>query len=357
MQLISLLNLLGRPFSPIYGFFMKLREKLYGSGLFASYLMPVPVISVGNLTMGGTGKTPAVEAIARLLQKIGYRPAVISRGYKGTAAEKANLVADTNSVLLDVKTAGDEPVMLARALPGIPVLTGTKRLYPCKLATKKLGCTALILDDGFQHLAIKRTVNLVLFNATTLAGNSRVFPGGELREPISSLNRADAFLLTGVGEENTERAHKFADLLQKKFNNRPVFFLTNSVKGVYTQQNTEISVDALPKDLLAFSGIAHPRRFHDLLTQCKIPVAGAVLFADHALYTSLEIERLVSVARKNRASGLITTEKDFVKLEQMDLPLHLFYVKIQTDLPQDFQEYLTGALNRYSAERYLKKAS
>ena len=354
MQLIQLLYLFGRPFSPIYGLCMHLREKLYKSGVFATYAFNVPVISVGNLTMGGSGKTPTVEAVARLLLAAGYRPAVISRGYKGTSSQQMNLVSDGQSVMMDVKNAGDEPVMLARALPGVPVLTGRKRFYPCKYAVKKLGCTALVLDDGFQHLAIRRDINLTLFNATTLAGNSRVFPGGELREPISALFRSDAFVITGVNQKNSDRSQRFAELLQKKYESKPVYFMENVLAGIYTQQNEEIAIDKLPKDLLAFSGIAHPQRFHDQLVACNIPIAGAVLFPDHVLYGPLEIERLISVARKHRVNGLITTEKDFVKLEKTDLPFHLFYLKMKTELPESLQLQILQAFEMMTTNRFSK---
>ena len=170
---------LGRPFSPLYSFAMRVRESWYQKGILNSVSFDVPVISIGNLTMGGTGKTPTVKYLAGLLQERGYRPAIISRGYGGATNERVNIVSDGNAILLDADYVGDEPRMLAEALPDVFVLTGVVRKLPAARAVE-MGADVLILDDGFQHLAIQRDVDLVLFHADTLAGNSRVFPGGNV---------------------------------------------------------------------------------------------------------------------------------------------------------------------------------
>ena len=175
--------MLGRPLAPLYSLAMLARAQGYRRGLFASHKMPVPVISVGNLLMGGTGKTPLVQYLAQLLQNEGWKPAIISRGYGGRAKDRVNVVSNGQQVLLDAVQAGDEPLLLAESLPGVPVLTGIVRHLPAREAIA-MGADVLVLDDGFQHLAVQRDVNLVLFNADRLAGNSRVFPGGELREPV-----------------------------------------------------------------------------------------------------------------------------------------------------------------------------
>jgi len=187
------LYLLGRPFSPLYSTVMMLRASLYDRHFFRRYKLEAPVISIGNLTMGGTGKTPVVSHLATFLQGQGYRPAIISRGYGGEAGNRVNVVSDGKTIYLDAKQAGDEPRLLAETLPGIPVLTGIVRVLPCRHAIHAMGCNILLLDDGFQHLAVDRDINIVLFSAATLAGNSRVFPGGDLREPVSALRRADVF--------------------------------------------------------------------------------------------------------------------------------------------------------------------
>lgn len=202
---------------------MKARETMYLKGLKRRYQLPVPVISVGNLTMGGTGKTPVVAYLASLLLEKGFKPAVISRGYGGAAMNKVNVVSDGKAIFLDAAAAGDEPCFLAKSLPGVPILTGIVRILPCRHAIEHLGCDILLLDDGFQHLSVRRDLDLVLFSGAKLAGNSRVFPGGDLREPVSALNRCHGFLLTGITETNRERCTQFSALLQQRFPEKPVF--------------------------------------------------------------------------------------------------------------------------------------
>mgnify|MGYP002662447933 FL=1 len=158
---------LGRPFAPLYGAIMRLREICYRRGVCTTHQLPVPVLSVGNLTVGGTGKTPMVQHLARLLQDNGFRPAVISRGYAGRAQGRVNLVSDGSRLLLDADLAGDEPRFLAETLPGVPVLTGIVRRLPAREAVA-LGADVLLLDDGFQHMQLARDINLALVSYTHL---------------------------------------------------------------------------------------------------------------------------------------------------------------------------------------------
>lgn len=340
------LFLIGRPFSPIYSLVMKLRAGLYDSGVFKRYSFSVPVVSVGNLTMGGTGKTPTVEYIASFLLQKGYRPGIVSRGYGGKAGARVNVVSDGKTVFLDADRAGDEPYMLAHALPGVAVLTGRKRVYPCKYAIESLHCNILILDDGFQHLSVSRDIDLILFNATSLAGNSRVFPAGELREPVSALHRANAFLLTGVTETNLQRAQLFGDLLKDRFSETPVFKLQYQEGEIFDQQHKIVDKASLPSSLLAFSGIAHPERFHATLTQAGVEVVGTRVLADHASYGQKEINFLRKAANECGAKGFITTYKDIVKIQNYQLELPVYYIKIKTEHSEALQQFLKAELSR-----------
>jgi len=192
---------LGRPLSPLYSCLMANRSTFYRKGYFTQHRLEVPVISVGNLVMGGTGKTPLVQYIADLLVCHNRKPAVLSRGYKGTSQLPVNIVSNGKEILMNAVEAGDEPRLLADTLPGVAVLTGKKRFLTGRYAIDNLVIDTVILDDGFQHLAVQRDLDLVLFSVHKLLGNGRVLPGGELREPISSLHRADAFIITGVSEK------------------------------------------------------------------------------------------------------------------------------------------------------------
>jgi tetraacyldisaccharide 4'-kinase len=333
---------IGRPFSPVYSLLMSVRQNLYRRNILTVHRLAVPVISVGNLTLGGTGKTPTVAWIARFLHAAGHRPAIISRGYGGTAKGAVNLVSDGSQVLLTADQAGDEPAMLARQLPGIAVLTGKIRLHPCRHAIERLGSTILILDDGFQHLAIARDIDLVLFNATTLAGNSRVFPGGELREPVSALHRCTAFLLTGVDDGNVGRAERFAALLNSRFPDKPVFY--SAIAGeLPAPPNPESTADSLPP-FFAFCAIAHPDRFFNSLYGMKLHVTGKAWFRDHHRYNQNDVDVICRRAKASGARALITTEKDLVKLEPLQVALPLLTLKTRFETDDCFPDYLSRTL-------------
>ncbi len=337
----QLLFAAGRPFSPLYSLLMQVRQSLYRKGYLRQHRLAVPVLSVGNLTMGGTGKTPTVAFIATFVQSLGYRPVIISRGYGGRAKDLVNLVSDGTEIFLTAKEAGDEPYMLARHLPGIPVLTGKKRLHPCRYALERLPCDILILDDGFQHLAIARDIDIVLFNATSLAGNSRVFPGGELREPVSALKRCTAFLLTGIDTGNMARAERFTMLLHERFPGKPVY--SSSLTSGLFFENTEAGqtpCDPPSFPLYAFCGIAHPSRFQDTLAGAGLQINEFTAFSDHRAYGQADMDLLCRQAKKAGAKGLVTTEKDLVKVELLTRSMPLFSVKTHLTPDEPFLTYL-----------------
>lgn len=345
MTILNALFFIGRPFSPLYGMFMSLRSWLYSRKVLPVSSFPVPVISIGNLTMGGTGKTPTVQMISKLLLQNGYRPAVISRGYGGTANKPINVVATEKEILLGAPEAGDEPFLLASSIAGLPVVTGKKRALPCRYACDHMRVDTIILDDGFQHLGVKRDLDIVLFNATTLAGNSRVFPGGELREPVNALKRADAFLLTGITPDNQKRADAFITLLQKRFSKTPVFTSTNRVSGIFRITGEAATQEDLRQPLFAFCGIAHPERFLSQLDNFGIHITGNANFKDHAIYRKTDLSTVFNNAVKNGATGFITTQKDSVKLTSITSKLPLFYMAIEAVPSQQFIDFIIGKLS------------
>jgi tetraacyldisaccharide 4'-kinase len=339
------LYLLGRPFSPLYSAAMRLRSFLYARHVFRRHRLEVPVISVGNLTMGGTGKTPVVSALASFLQAQGYKPAIISRGYGGAAGNRVNVVSDGTTIFLDAAQAGDEPRLMAETLPGIPVLTGIVRVLPCRHAIRALGCNVLLLDDGFQHLAVDRDINIVLFSADTLAGNSRVFPGGDLREPASALRRADIFLLTGTTATNRPRAERFAALLTTRFPGKPVF--SSAYVPVAARRESDQTLHALttlPSPLHGFCGIARPLAFRQSLADQQIILSGFTGLHDHQRYTPGLLQQIEKEAVQSGARALITTAKDMVKLTGCSFDLPLFSLRMETHLDEGLKSALLHAL-------------
>ena len=348
-QNFSLLNFFGRPFSPLYSVVMKVRERLYRKGIRKSYKLAVPAISVGNLTMGGTGKTPVVGLLASMFLEAGFKPAIISRGYGGAACNKVNIVSNGKEVFLDAKDAGDEPCFLGHNLPGIHVLTGIVRILPCRYAIEEAGCNILILDDGFQHLAVQRDLDLCLFSAATLAGNSRVFPGGDLREPISALERCSAFLITGVTEELSRRATQFKELLQNRFPDKAVFFASyQPVSAQSLDDGTIHSLESLPSPLFAFCGIGQPQLFQKTLADQEIELSGFLPLRDHQAFTPSLLKKIAKQAESSGAQGLITTEKDLVKIkkENFDLPCFALQMKVVPD--EEFTLFINEQIRRFS---------
>jgi len=328
---------------------MKSREALYRKGIKKSHSLGVPVISVGNLTMGGTGKTPVVAHIASKLLARGFKPAIISRGYGGAAGNKVNIVSDGNNVFLDAKAAGDEPCFLAHSLPGVHVYTGIVRILPSRFAAEEAGCNVLILDDGFQHLAVKRDLDLVLFSAASLAGNSRVFPGGDLREPISALKRCSAFVITGITEELRERSAKFKTLLLQRFPDIPVFFAS------YEAQQAQLLTDksshalpALPSPLFAFCGIGQPQLFQKTLTALDLDISAFMPLRDHQAFTPSLLKKIDAKAKSSGAKALITTEKDLIKIRKDDFSLPVYSLQMEVKPDKEFSDYLDMQINRFS---------
>jgi tetraacyldisaccharide 4'-kinase len=343
---LDLLFFLGRPFSPIYSALMKTRERFFRSGVFHQESLSVPVISIGNLVLGGSGKTPTVQHIAKLLSDKGYFPAVICSGSRGTAQNAVNIVSDGNNILLSPALAGDEPHMLARSLPGVPVLTGKNRIFPCRYSVDRLKSDVILLDDGFQHLAIKKNLDIVLFESTTLAGNSRVFPGGPLREPVSALNRCHGFLLTGQDTSNQKRADAFSNLLQQRFSDKPVF---KSAIASYKliKPNGTVSKEEKSEPFFAFCGIANPIRFKNSLASLGTQVNAFKFLKDHAPYSQRLVDSLCKQATECGAKNLITTEIDFVKLQKFELNLPLYVLQVQHEPEQPFDLFILEMLNKH----------
>lgn len=334
---------IGRPLAPLYGLAMRARAALYKSGVLACHRLPVPVISVGNLTMGGTGKTPMVLHLARLLAGAGRRVAVVSRGYGGRAKGPVNVVSDGKVLYLPAEMAGDEPRLLAENLGGVPVLTGVRRAVVGAAAIANLGADIILLDDGFQHLAVHRDLDLVLFSASGLLGNGRVFPGGPLREPFAALARAHAFVITGVDTTTNSRVLEFQSLLQREFPGKPVFMAGYRGAGIM-RLTAAGAVAAMPREtgrLFAFCGLAKPDAFQGSLLGAGLDIAGFQVFPDHHPYTPRDLTVLAQKALAAGATGLITTEKDAVKLTgALSSPMPLSFLKVTMDVAEGFDRFV-----------------
>lgn len=343
----------GRPFGPLYGLVMKLRQQLYTKHVFKQENPGVPVISVGNLVLGGTGKTPTVIHIAQLLKSIGLTPAIVSRGYGGKSKDPINVVSDGRSVLMTPDSAGDEPVLLAHSLTGVPVLTGRKRILPCRYAVAHFGIDIILLDDGFQHMSVSRDVNLVLFDATELAGNSRIFPGGPLREPVAALHRSSAFLITGQNDNNRTRSDAFAELLRSKFEGVPVF-TSNVSTPTLVDASENITNPQDIRNAYIFCAIANPERVATSVKSLDINISGSTEYNDHSAYQQQAITSLCEKAIQANAGCLITTSKDFVKVKNFLFTLPLFVLHIRQEPEPEFDSFILEMIPHNVEEKRVK---
>jgi tetraacyldisaccharide 4'-kinase len=291
-----------------YGAAVAARNRLYDKGILRQERLPCPVISVGNLTVGGTGKTPTAIFLANLLGGKGRRPAVLSRGYGGRATAPVNVVSDGNRILMGWREAGDEPVLIAGAAPGVPVLTGPRRLLTGRAAIEKFGADVLILDDAFQHRELQRDFDIVLIDAARPFGNGHLLPRGELREPPAALRRAHLLIRTGAEEDPAEPLRRASDLPTFRGIHRPrgiVEAATGRLLPVASLQGQKVC---------AFAGIGSPEAFRRSLAALGAEVVSFRTFPDHHPYSSADLDDLRRFAAESNVDRIVTTEKDGVRL-------------------------------------------
>jgi tetraacyldisaccharide 4'-kinase len=301
------------------------RDWLYALGVLKCRRLGCPVVSVGNLTVGGTGKTPAVELAVRTLIDLGHRPAVLSRGY-GRRTHGIQIVADTASIRLDAEEGGDEPFLLARRLPGVPVVVGGNRYAVGRHAIARFGVSAIVLDDGFQHRTLAKDVEIVMARARGPWGNGRLLPGGPLREPLAALRRASLIVVTGAS--SADDVAEVADAARRYAPRTPVLaarHVPTECWEVGTMKYQPVE-SLLGKRLFAFAGIGSPDGFHRTLKETGVVEAGFARFADHHWYTRDELRELDAAAAARGADGLVTTEKDWVRLRRLPVPKRPIYV-------------------------------
>ncbi len=289
--------------------------------------------------MGGSGKTPVVIYLSQLFVKRSLRTAVISRGYKGKATEPVNIVSDGETIYLSPDTAGDEPCMIAELAPGSVVLTGKKRVEPCRFAQNEYHSDLIILDDGFQHLKVKRNLDIVLFNGSELYNHFHVVPGGILREPMSALNRASCICITGCNKENISDVKKFTSYLQK-FDNIPIFHLETEADGFVDTRGNFLPLHSISNPVVAFCGIASPKRFKQTLINLSIDPSEFVEYGDHTEYTPQMLDKLESIAVSNGAKFLLTTQKDMVKLRHITSSLPILALSIHIKANCHFEDFI-----------------
>ena len=298
------------PLSFLYGLIMRLRSKLYLAGLKSSYRAAVPVISVGNIAVGGTGKTPMADFLARYLAGRGFCCAIVSRGYGGSYRQDVGkVIAAAGIVSMSPAECGDEPYLLATRNPGLPVYIARQRMLGVQAAERD-GAQVILLDDGFQHQAVQRDLDIVLLDAQRPFGNGRILPTGILREPVSALQRADLIVMTRSG--SVEREHPSFDAPVVHSHHQPDSML-RTMQGAVAPES-----DYAGKSCLAFAGIAKPEGFFQSLRSFGFSHIEEVPLADHQEFSQDVLNHLFRSCLNYDL--LITSEKDAVKLELVNFP-------------------------------------
>jgi tetraacyldisaccharide 4'-kinase len=296
--------------SGLYARVTQVRRRWYQNHRQRQRHLRAPVISVGNLTVGGSGKTPVVAALAQMLQDDGFRPAILSRGYGRRAGADLVIVSDGVHVTATAEQSGDEPLMLARALPGVPVMVCADRYRAGLIAEERFGATVHLLDDGFQHVRLGRAVDLLLMSPSDLG--ETVLPSGRLREPLAAAAAADAVLVPGSYEQAARVGASIgvATAFQVVTQYLPAMLVTPRGEALPAAAATDCENCAL-----AVAAIARPFRFFEALKAQGWNVRREVSFRDHHWFSAADVERVVTLAKETGAEVILTTEKDAVRLE------------------------------------------
>jgi tetraacyldisaccharide 4'-kinase len=349
----------------IYSRGVRLRNMLYQFNILKKDQLSCPVISIGNITLGGTGKTPMAEYLARILKKMDRKPAVLSRGYKGAASRRGGIVTDGSKLLMDMKDAGDEPYMMARKLE-FPVVIGRRRRRSGRLAIKTLSADVIVLDDGYQHLQLERNLNILLMDYEHPVGNGMTLPAGMLREPYNkAVERADAIVFTRVPEtvsENNQIAenkpvseNQIVKWITSSKEDCPVFYSRHKTVLISHHRSEIDPVEPIRKleqikgkTATVFSGLAKNRLFYKTVVDIGVDVLDQLAFRDHHEYGSDDVELINQKALASRSDLIITTEKDWVKLHnrfEWAIDVVVLGVEIALDDPETFDDLIKRAVN------------
>ena len=343
--------------SHIYRLILCIRQWLYKSGLLKTRTLPYPVICVGNLTTGGTGKTPAVIAITKILNKMDithlknhvchpeqvsgsqmmqgqeipkqvrddringsenkHRVAILSRGYKRKSKASILIVSDGKSLLVTPEESGDEPYLIASTLKNVPVVVGGDRYKSGIYSATHTGANIFILDDGYQHIQLNRDINILLIDASNPYGNGHLLPKGILREPLNGISRADCVIVTRANEGGKGSIEA---LVRKHNPDAPVFYASYQADDVTDSNGYSYGVNTINgKKAFIFSGIANPQSFRKSIEYIGGTVVGELSYPDHYWYKSDDLRKIIKDASSVSADAVITTAKDAVRLHGLDL--------------------------------------
>jgi tetraacyldisaccharide 4'-kinase len=319
----------------VYGGVARFRRSWYDRRPASRIRLSRPVVSVGNLVTGGSGKTPVVAAVAAVLSRLGHRPAILSRGYgRSRLAPGIVVVTEGTGPLVPVEQSGDEPQMLARDIRGVPIVVAADRARAGQTAIDRFDSTVLILDDGFQHLRLERKIDLLVLSSADLT--EKLLPSGRLREPVSAASAADVVLAYGSAADAEQLAGRVG--VEQSFCVTPRYLPLLAMHGV------------LPADkrVVAVAGIARPQRFFDALRKQGYDVAGEFAFPDHHWFSAADVREIEAKARERGASAVVTTAKDAMRLERyrngLTAPWAILPLSVFVEPSAEFEAWLVSRL-------------
>ncbi len=344
------------PFSIIYSIIIWVRNKLYDKKIFRSLKIEnCKLISVGNISVGGTGKTPVIKFLATYLRRMGFKVAILSRGYRRKSSDTV-IVADGKQILAALEDSGDESYLLAQQLNDIPIVVEVDRYKGAQIIQKKFQPEIILLDDGFQHRRLHRDFDIVLVDASVGFGRGLLMPVGFLREPVRSLNRADLIWFTRV-----DQSQKLVSLIEqvRRYSLSPLITSEHrAIDIVKANTKNRFHLSFLNKKrVMLFSGIANPVSFEKTVNNLGGDVINHFIFSDHYQYRQTDISRIIDKAREVDAEIILTTEKDFVRIAGLIGNItNIYYLTIEIQIYTSL-EVLKSLLTRLllmSSERLSK---
>lgn len=355
-----LLGLL-RGMAYLYAFGVYCKLSLYKSGLVKKERLNCCVISIGNITVGGTGKTPTAQKMAVLIRDMGFRVVILNRGYRSHWDKEIGVVSNGEKIFMTAHEAGDEAYLMAKTLPGIPVIIGKNRAVTGRYAVEKMGAQVIIMDDGYQHWQLERDLDVVLVDTLNMFGNGYVLPRGMLREPLQNLDRGDLFLLTKTDQssklarlqlrQTIAQYNEKAPVIESIHHPKNFVEIADWYKGITT--NAKSLEELKGKDVIVFSAIGNPSSFEQTLSSIGLNILEAVRYPDHHDYGMLEMQYISEQASAKKAVAMVATAKDAVKIptefiySDREIPLYILNMDICiTDGLDKFTEYVVKAIKK-----------
>ncbi|MBO6179544.1 MAG: tetraacyldisaccharide 4'-kinase [Selenomonadaceae bacterium] len=353
-------------FSLIYRMLVNLKLGVYKIGLFHKESLSCFVISLGNVTVGGTGKTPTAQCLAREIRDMGYRVVILNRGYRAKWHGEVGVVSDGETLHMDAKEAGDEAFMLAKHLPNVPVLIGAERAITGRYAIEHFGAEVAILDDGYQHWQLNRDIDILLVDAVNVFGNGHILPRGTLREPISHISRADVCLMTKVDQAAEGSIEYIRDTVHKHNDKALIVESIHQPKTFIPMERwfDHIGEVGIPvseikgRRIMAVSAIGNPASFEQTLSDLGAVIVESLRYPDHHEYTVKEMESVFRQADSEDAEAIVITEKDAVKFPpevlggEIKIPVYVISVEVTfQEGAKEFRELLKSRIEEAVSKR------